>query len=180
MLRYVKRKSKGIVLFTVLIFFQLITLLGLYLLQTSFLSKKLNITYWQYYSLFNLANERLQCIESSNLDELDACRIPVMTQVDLLSKTFDWWQNHACAEQINNISYYYVIESLHNTGCIKLPNNLWEPIKHLRITLMVHSKNKVFREILQSVVIKLDNAMHDCADDYYSDVYLGRQSLRRI
>ena len=178
MMLYVKPKFHGVVFFTVLIFFQLITVIGLYLLQTNFISKKMNDAYWQHYDLFRIANERLRFIESTDLFELEACHMDVMTQVNLLSKSFNWWQDHACAENIAEISYYYVIESLNNTSCIKLNNHSLEPITYFRITLLAYSKNKVFREILQSVVIKLDNVMRDCVDG--NDVYLGRQSLRRL
>lgn len=178
MSRYVRKKYQGVVFFTVLVFFQLITILGLYILQSNFLTKKLNSTYWQHYVLLSIANERLQFIESMELTEFDACQIELTSQFDLLSKTLDWWENHGCKGRIEEKSYYYVIELLNDMGCIKW-NNLGKPIKHFRITLLVNSKNKVIREILQSVVIKLDNAMHDCVDDYYQ-VYLGRQSLRRF
>lgn len=177
MLLYVKQKYHGVVFFTVLIFFQLITAIGLYLLQANFISKKVNTAYWQHYDLFLVARERLQFIESTHLTELNACHMGVMTEVELLSKSFNWWQDHACTGKIDGISYYYVIESLNNTSCIKLYNSL-EPIQYFRVTLLIYSKNKVFREILQSVVIKLDNAMRDCVDGNH--VYLGRQSFRRL
>lgn len=178
MSQYVKQKYQGLVLFSVLIFFQLITILGLYVLQSSLLSKKMSMAYWQHYVLFLIANERLRLIESSHLEEFDSCRIDVMTRVDLSSKSMKWWQDHSCTEKIDEISYYHVIEPLNTTACTML-DNVAVPIKYFRITLLAYNKNKVFREILQSVVIKLDNVMRDCVNDY-SDVYLGRQSLRRL
>lgn len=178
MFHYVKQTYHGAVFFTVLIFFQLITVVGLYLLQTNFISNKANIAYFQHYDLLLIAKERLRFIESTQLSELAACHIDVMTKVELLSKSFDWWKDHSCAGKIAETSYFYVIEPLNNTSCIKLNDNLLEPIKYFRVTLLAYSKNNVFREILQSVVIKLDNAMRDCVDG--NDVYLGRQSLRRL
>lgn len=178
MFHYVKQKYHGAVFFTVLMFFQLITVLALYILQTNFISKKINMAYWQHYDLFLIARERLRFIEAMDLSELDACYIDVMTKVELLSKSFNWWKDHACAGKTADTSYYYVIESLNRSNCIKLNDNLVEPIQYFRVTLLAYSRNKVFREILQSVVIKLDNAMRDCVDG--NDVYLGRQSLRRL
>ncbi len=178
MSHYVKQKYQGVVFFSVLIFFQLITILGLYLLQASFLSKKMSMGYWERYHLFHSANARLRMIESANRVDDEFCYIGVMTRVDLLSKPLTWWYAYACTVKIDEISYYHVIEPLNSNACIKL-DNVAVPIKYFRITLLVYSKNKVFREILQSVVVKLDNTKRDCSDDY-SDISLGRQSLRRL
>lgn len=174
MSQYIKKKYYGVVFLSVLIFFQLITLLSFYLLQANFISKKMNTAYWQHDILYRFAKGHLQYIESNHLSE--DCYIDVMTQFDLLAKPFNWWLDRACAEKIDEISYYYVIEVLNNTACIKL-NSV--PINYFRITLVAYSKNKVFREILQSVVIKLDNAIRECANDDVN-VDLGRQSLRRL
>ncbi len=164
MLRYVKQQ--GVVLITVLLFFQLITMIGLYLLQTTFLSQKTNNTYWQHYALFLAANNQLRIIESSDL--IESCHIKPITRVDLLTRPFNWWETHACIGKMDDVTYYYVVEPLNVNSCIS----------HDRITLLAYSKNKVFREILQSVIVKLDNAKRDCAED--SDVNLGRQSWRRL
>lgn len=169
---YVKQKNQGVVLVTVLVFFQLIVMLGLYMLQTSFLSKKMSMVYWQHYHLFEVADERLQIMELNNLTE--SCHIGVMNRMELLAKSFNWWQDHACIGKKGDIDYYYVIELLSRDKCMKL-----QPIKYLRITLLAYSKNKVYKEMLQSVVIKLDNVKRDCAEDY-ADVHLGRQSWRRL
>jgi Tfp pilus assembly protein PilX len=180
MLLYANRSQQGMVLVIVLIFFQIITILGLYLAQTSLLSQKMNLTYWRHYLLFLAADKHLRLIEASDLFERQSCRIEIITRHELLSKSDNWWQFHSCTEKKDNVTYYYVIESFNSKFCARVSDNKQSrPIRYFRVTLVAHSKNKVLREILQSVVIKLDNAKPDCTDDH-DEVMLGRQSWQRL
>lgn len=176
-----KKNDLGIVLISVLLFLQLWTMLGLYLLQASLFSQKISQTYRQHYSLLSLTNNILQGIELHTIPDDAMCMIRQTTRHDLVFKSFDWWQTYACKQGLDKIDYYYVIEPLSVNVCMKSHDDVESliPVKYFRITLLAYSNNKVFREFLQSTVIKLDNTHRDCADGYV-DVRLGRQSWRRL
>ena len=178
MLQY-KPKTNGIVLIATLIFMQLILILGLYVLQLSAASVKLNTAYWLHSALFTKATERLKVIENSNLFE-ETCQIETMTNSELISKDLNWWRINACILEVQAGVYYHVIETLNSNYCINLADSdVFLPIIYLRITLIAYRKNKLYKEMLQSIVVRLDNTKRDCVIAQ-NQIQLGRQSLRRL
>ncbi len=177
MLRY--ENNKGIVLVTLLLFMQILTFLGLFLLQSSLLGQKIAHGTFKQQSIFEVAESVLQTIETKMIQNDPNCLIAVINSKDLSTKPLDWWQINACSGQFSNYFYYYVVESLGQDACAEIKNSKNQIADYFRVTLNVIEENFDTREMLQSTVIKMHNADSLCATHLHS-VMIGRQAWCQI
>jgi Tfp pilus assembly protein PilX len=184
MLLYEKNKQLGFTLIVALIFLQIITILGLYAVESAIQAEKMSRLNEQKKVIFFNAEQVLHSIETKLLKEIPSCLIPITPSSELISKTLEWWQSSArCVGIFQLFEYYYVVEKLGSPICVNIDpfnlgftrNNMGE---YFRITLLVLDKKNESREMLQSTIITLDNALQSCDSDHH--VILGRQMWREL
>ncbi len=183
MLPYVKnntiRYQFGMALITVLIFLQLLAMLSLYALEASWLEMKMSRNTWQYHEASIAAENALNKVEDKLMQQTSNCLITVTSSNELLSRPLTWWQSIACTGQFNLLRYYYVIEDLEEDSCADVRQDK-EVAHYYRVTLLsVSKKISDQRILLQSTVIKQDNAKEACAEDHHT-VSIGRQMWREL
>lgn len=178
MLHYGLNRIQGMVLLIVLIFLQISFMLGLYLMQDSFISQKLSQFIWKKTNMLITAEYVLQQIEQDILRRNTGCHIHVLNSHELMNKPLEWWQSKACPGIYNGYPYYYIFEKLIEDPCADIGQNIpYQTALYFRITLLLIDLQNNVREILQSTIIKPDNANQQCKGRYYSKLP-GRQSWR--
>ena len=179
MLRYVKYKyQSGIILITVLIFFQLFAILSLYALNVSLLAKKTSRRQWQHYELMNAAESLLKEAEARLLIRASACLISEIKPEELIDRPLEWWKSVSCAGNFRAFQYYYVVEFLGEETCADI-ESLKTTADYFRITLLVTSVPLDRKIILQSTVVTSDPDPHQC-NGIHREVDIGRQSWREL
>lgn len=170
--RYISHSvNKGFILLIVLFLLQMMTIMALYLLNAGLLTYQSSQQYWQRYQFFTKAENILHQVIQ---DDEDHCLFDRVLTDNLRSQSIEWWRNNTCCSD----DYCYVIELITANVCM-IDHDDYIPIKYLRYTVFSFNQQKHYRELLQSVVIKLDNANQRCVE-VSSDIYLGQQSWRRL
>src|ERR1700722_20385475 len=123
--------QKGYILFIVLIFLQIFSLLGLFGLNSSLLVLKANSEVWERDKLFLHAQSILHVLEERALIHGPSCLVPLMPANLIAKKSLAWWQQHAC----HGMNYYYVTEPLGINPCAIVAENS-NGTQYYRITLM--------------------------------------------
>jgi len=168
--------ERGFALVTVLIFLQIISLIGLFLMQNAISLKKMTQGLLHQTELLMSAESELSQIDLTR----SACDIPVMTASELQAKPLNWWQTMACAKTSNSLEYYYVIEHIGDDPCASIDASQKNfSVHYFRITLFVHHPTDDAKEWLQTTVIKQDNASHECQAPIHS-VIGGKQMWREL
>lgn len=176
MLRYVK----GFVLLIVLLFLQIFSLIGLYILEAGWIENKLSQNVLQKLELSNQLLYQLRLIEQEMQDHIPECKIMTTSAQELLKQPLSWWQNVACTGNMQSISYYYVIESLGEDFCAYVGHPSKGIIAdYYRLSFYGYSEVKGEKMLLQSTFIIAHQANHLC-DQQYHQVRLGRQSLSQL
>lgn len=177
-------KQTGLVLIAALIFLQVIAILGIYAVESALQAEKMSRLDWQQNTIFAISEQILRLVENHAQQDISNCLIPMMPQDDLLSKTLDWWQlpSH-CAGNFQLFQYYYVMEKLGGDPCADIVH-FDLPLKrslamYYRISLFILDKKHEAKEILQSTLITLDNAVLSCEGNHHP-VFLGRQMWREL
>ena len=146
MLHCANRKTKGFVLIIVLVFMQIFAMLSLSILENHTLATKMSRAFHDKHLLFETAEKFLQSIENAISISYPYCEISVTEMSVLLMQSLDWWRESGCEEQGEKLKIYYVYEILQE--------NI------LRITIQVIDLQNNAKEILQSTLVKIDNATH--------------------
>lgn len=183
MLRCEKNNNQsGFALIIVLIFLQIIALLGIYSVESVIQAEKMSRLNAKQVLTFIQAEQILSLIEKNFLKTIPSCIIPQTPPSVLMSEPFNWWQSQErCAGIFQLFQYYYVIEKLDVDACIKM--TFLDPDRHdigkyYRITLLTIDKKNEAREMLQSTIITLDNTLQRCDSD--EDIFIGRQMWREL
>jgi Tfp pilus assembly protein PilX len=177
-------KESGLALMTVLIFLQIIAILGLFAVESAIETQKMARLDWEQTNIFLIVEQELHQIETQLIKSIPPCIIPVTTQSDLLNKPLSWWQSStACQGELQTFSYFYVIEKLGIDPCADLHSSeksISQPkaVAYMRINLLVLDKKKESKEVLQSTVVTLDNAVSATCQGLRHPVFLGRQMWR--
>lgn len=174
MLHYVKYKTSGFALVTVLLFMQILALLGLYSLEHVLLAEKMTQAYYQKNHTFNLAESAL------NLAEFRApCgEIPLIDSHELAARPLSFWQTVSCGGIFPGLQYYYVTEFLGADSCADIEYQNATAL-YFRVTLMAVLIKQNARVILQSIIVKPDDAKKDCRGIHHT-VKAGRQAWRTL
>lgn len=172
-------KNNGYVLLIVLIFLQLITLLGLFGLETCAIELKMNGQIYERLQLSQLAKQALSLLEDTV--EYSSCIIPQTDWID--RRSGEWWLQYACSDNLSGFRYYYVIEKLGNDPCglIGNVNNQSVSANYYRTTLRaLPTDKKAPALMLQSVVAKPNDDVHNICLYATHHVKEGRQTLREL
>lgn len=173
--------SQGFILFAVLTFLQLFSLLGLLALMQAANAIKTIQHLWQG-DLLVLESEQYLSQLELRFSYSSPCLIPVTPAVSLAHKPLAWWQQNACQDKVNHIAYYAVIESLGKDPCavIQKSDNQLITADFYRITLL--AKPDVLRGskvVLQSVIARPVVEVSPCQTGLHL-ITLGRQRWRDI
>ncbi len=185
MLRYVKYKSQqGLALITVLIFLQVLAVLGLYALEMSLLEEKMSRHSWQRQFALVAAEEALHRAEAEVDHGLPACQIPVTPTNELVTWSLAQWQSSiSCAGNFSTLQYYYVIEFLGKDNCADIKQSGYATKKitadYFRITLLITTLAHDAEVMLQSTIVKPSDVSQTCHGTEHV-VSVGRQSWRDL
>lgn len=160
MWHYVNKSQSGWILLIVLLFLQIISLLGFYIVQTSLFAHKVSGSQWRKQELFMHAEQLLYDL-AENFSVY--CIVPQISSNELLMKPLSWWQStNTCAGSLEHNDYYYIVEFLGEDVCASEMEDQTNVAHYFRITLLMLDKKNDIRERLQITSIKLDNASYAC------------------
>lgn len=174
------RRKSGIALITVLVFLQILAVLGLYAMQMALYETKQAQFVYRKHVAHQKAEEALHHAEYNLMNGLVACFIPVASTSELLSHSMEWWRSISCAGNFLSFQYYYVTEFLGTDECgftEMLPNKV--TADYYRITVLgVAGDVKV---MLQSALVLPSRAglVKDCYKTGHK-VKIGRQMWREL
>jgi hypothetical protein len=174
--------QRGILFATVLLFIEIISILGFYSLQNTVLKLKMSNALWHEYSLIEAAKLQLTVAEKLLQQQTPPCLVTVMPAADLRHKTLSWWKSSSCIGNFQLFQYYYVVEWIGNDNCayIEHENSPNAIANYYRISLLItpttHLAEKI---ILQSSVVKISMATGVCKEGYHV-VKIGRQARRQL
>ena len=175
--------SKGFVLFTVLIFLQLFSLISLQGITAISMNIKSCRDLWQRNRHRQEINHLLHRLEFHLLSEKErvACLISTTLPEELAQKPISWWQQFSCSGIFLEKRYYYVVEALGKDSCaaIKYDTNHIVIAEYYRITLLFlqgQANDQV--ALFQSTVAKAGDEIASCYPSHA--VKPGRQMLREI
>ncbi|MEO8402079.1 MAG: hypothetical protein ABI597_09855 [Gammaproteobacteria bacterium] len=179
MLRYANKNSHtGFILITVLIFLQVLSLLGWYAVENVLLEIKTSRNFIKQSRLLNHAELFLEQIEQEVLVQLPSCQISPMNPEATMNQTITWWQSVSCAGNFQRFQYYYIVESLGADPCAYLAHNR-SSADYYRITLFFTSESIQSKVFLQSTIVLPIQLSQQCNEKRH-EVQLGRQSWREI
>lgn len=170
-------KQTGIILLTVLVFLQILSMLGIYALQSGFLQQTTSHQRWRKQLQLQNAEQRLKQIETKNIEN---CVIPYTNRSLISMQPLDWWRSRVgCTEQTVDYLYYYFFEALGESPCAYIDEpQINKSVYYFRVTLLLISEiNSDDKQILQSTIIKMDNALRKCEGKLHR-VIPGRQMWR--
>lgn len=167
-------QQKGYVLLAILVFMQIYALLGLYGLESTMTTLKMNSRLLQRKQDAQLAKLALNDIANKNFN--DKCFISAGNIMQ--KKSLEWWQQWGCNGNLAGFEYYYVIEALGNDPCALIDQNQLISADYYRITLVSFSKN-YSKLILQSIEVKPSNTQNLCMGEMHM-VIEGRQHWREL
>lgn len=174
--------QRGMALLIVLLFLQIMTMLGLYSLSSSLLSEKMNSENWQKESTILVMDELLRTIAIQLQNEIPPCVMMKSNSLNLLTKSMDWWQSSiTCKGCFHQEQYYYVIEQLGEDPCAQFAGKDMRQlaVHYFRIWLLTMVKKTNMKIILQSTVTRLFNRIAPCGRASYV-VSIGQQTWREI
>ncbi len=174
MQRYVICKlQKGLILLPALMLMQILILLSGHIVTSLLVQSKLNIQEWQYDQLFRWSLIVLRQAEESALQHQVRCTQPITLLSNLAQRDLTWWQTGACKVPFAKAEFYYVIEDLGQDECAEI--DAVHIAHYMRVTLLAWQPVGKEKIVLQTTLIKADNAANQCVG-YSHAVKAGRQS----
>jgi hypothetical protein len=146
---------KGMVLFFTLLFIHILALLGLLFLQETKLALKTAASTRASFASNMQAPAILAILEQTILRE---CVIPLQTDGLIVNKDAAWWTQFGCQGMIEQVFYEVVYERLGDMDCA--PDN--NAGVYWRVNVNLSAENYIQREILQTTLLKIDNAEAMC------------------
>jgi len=175
-----RHREQGLVLIIVLIFLQILFLLGWSALTMNTLEIKMNRRIWQHFIMQNLAEQALMNAQRQIDEHLQDCMIAVTD--DLAKKPVDWWQAFpSCTDNFQTFAYYYLIEPLGEDPCAYVDDKGQEvSVDYFRLNLLGLSQTHAISVRLQSTFIKPHvGATLGCHEAMHR-VTIGRQMWRPL
>lgn len=153
-------KQLGYILIAVLLFLQIISAIGIFLLSSAGRELKIIQVQRQYNQNQVISDNILKMIESQVLLGMTACQIQKIDSVRLANLSNNWWKNHACNGEWQGRRYYYVVEVLGQYPCIHIHTG---PMiaEYLRISLRLVSEQI---KMIQSTLVKPVTSQEICQD----------------
>lgn len=172
--------TKGFILFVVLIFLQLFSLLSLWGMMDIAQVAKKNYHQWQGDHYLLIAYHLMsQLAQTTNIP---LCMIPLSSIIHLEKQSHTWWKQHACRNIFNDVPYFYVVESLGQDECSVAKNASNQPVvvTYYRLTLLIMPiRFKHSKIMLQSTITNLTDQISTCQKEKHW-VKLGIQMCRQI
>jgi Tfp pilus assembly protein PilX len=178
-------KQAGLSLLTALIFLQIIAILGMYAIESAIQAEKMSRLAWRQTQVLLAGEQALRSVEQMLLYAIPDCLLTITPQNELLAKSISWWQSPArCMGRILLFDYYFVVEKLSSVVCSNLDHSGSDETKmnkadFYRITLLIIDKKNESREMLQSTLVSLDNAIQNCVVLQHP-VFSGQQTWREL
>lgn len=175
------QKNQGIALIVVLIFLQVLTILGLGAMQMTLFETKQAQMLWKKHVIENLADRALMEVEHDLSLAIPACQIQATAASELASHPISWWQNlPACSSNLETVHYFYVVEFLGVDPCAVIQTTPSKVIaNYYRISLLAISGNSKFLFQTSYVTPNYDSGSVMCLGVAHQ-VRMGRQMWRRI
>lgn len=171
-------KSRGFVLFIVLLFLQLFSMMCLYSLTSVTAMLHTVRDNWDEALHKNTIMRMLNKIESLIPME-SRCILQEPSEGELFEKPLEWWQQHACADVLDGFLYYYVLEVLGSNACAiveKYDNNQVLTAKYYRITLL--SAVDLYHLVQSTFVVGVGQSEICLSTEH--QVKVGRQMQREL
>jgi Tfp pilus assembly protein PilX len=169
----------GFILFFVLIFLQLISILSLIALKNSRLEIKMSHDSRIRYQTFYSAEKAILQAENHFLQQKQPCLIPETTTDELLSRPMSFWQSDVtCTGNFSTFQYYYVLETLGEDPCGYLENTE-KTVDLFRLTLLGSNPNQAIVRLQTIIAVEHDGPASSCQKKIYH-VTRGRQSWREL
>lgn len=178
----IKSNNQGFVLFSMLLFLQIFSMLELHSYTALVLMQKLNEKGVQYTQMYSYANYLLPSLQSQILSSDHLCLVPPMTVKELMRKRLLWWQQFGCDGNFDNFKYYYVIEALGVDSCALISNadGLDLVADYYRLSLLLVSQvNNQAKILFQTTFVKKCGRTEQCADISHR-VLEGQQMWREL
>jgi hypothetical protein len=176
-----KNISQGIVLFVMLIFLKIFSLISLYQLSRIASLIQFNTAYLAHLQNEILAKKSLDEAENYLLQQMPACLLKAPVNEEWRRLPYQWWQQHGCHGENNRRSYYFIVEALGEDTCalIREDHSFFPMIAYYyRLTLYFPEAGQQ-KIILQSTVAKSRMSTLPCeASPHYFVV--GQQTKREI
>lgn len=169
------KSQTGFIIFYVLLFLQICSLLNLQMLSTSTQQLKMAHTHWQAHQTFQEAKFILSQLSVTTTP----CQIQRTHAFLLQTARPQWWHQYACQYHYQQTTYYYVIEHLGPNPCASVQNTLLVA-DYYRITLYWRpDKMPQARFLLQSTVVEPTSPKQTCNQTVHT-LTAGQQTLRII
>lgn len=166
----------GYILFIILIFLQIFSLLSLNGLTNSIMSFKTNYFVWEKIKNLRAAKEVIQQFaEFTTIPP--TCFIPQLSSNELAGKSLRWWHKNGC----RLANYYYVIEQLGVNSCALIDeNNESKASIFYRFSFLTLNSELVFdKRTLQGVIAFPFTTSDSCTEKTYL-IKRGVQMIREI
>lgn len=177
------KSNHGFVLFAVLIFLQIFSLLSVYAIKSLVIDNRQQMDQLQHLRLLAQGELVLRHLETQVEKDVDQCQGDSASDTALMRYPETWWREHACQGQGAGIRYYYRVERLEADACayLKISDNSQSlAVQYYRITLlMVLSQRKPARLYLQSTVAVQGDMSGVCEQQRHA-VNPGRQMWREF
>lgn len=168
------KKSCGFILFPVLIFMQIFSLINLQSYFTILFSAKNANEEWHQAKINLQAHILLRKLPiHSDLP----CNISKQNPKTLSKYPMSWWQKQGCSGNVEEVRYYYVVEDLGKDDCATVDKS--HIANYYRVSLLILSPLKYARLLLQATYI-IPATIHLACNNIVREVNQGLQTLRVI
>lgn len=174
------RRHSGFVLLIVLVFMQLIAVLGLCALRAARIEYKINADDWQFKQYELTVKSILSLIEHSFYPGQADCLLSFTDHLG--AKPLAWWKTMTCTGNFSGNQYYYFHEFLGNDQCAIIKFQDKEVVAaYYRFTLLFLPKSNFdVKYLLQSTIAVPDvTDVSKCLGNVHL-VIAGQQGLRRL
>lgn len=175
-----KKKQNGFVLFTVLIYMQIISQVIIHGLLSLALLTRETKTEWQRIENIVYAKRILLNLENK-IGHQKTCHYAIFSDALQAMQSESWWKRYGCSGNFTGISYYYVTEQLKEVDCVmtRPSSSTLHKVRYYRITLfMPFIKSYQGRILLQSVVAIPYQTISNCSSIYA--ITVGHQAWREL
>ncbi len=168
------KSSLGFILFPVLIFMQIFSLISLeYYFSILFSAKNAGIEWYQDKTGLQ-ANIIFKKLSINN--DLP-CYINKQNSKALSKQPIAWWQKQGCGGNFDEVRYYYVIEELGKDDCAAVDES--HIANYFRVSLLVLSSLKYAKLLLQATYV-IPVEMYLPCNNLPRKVNKGLQTMRTI
>lgn len=172
------KEEQGFVLIIMILFLQIMALMGLYVLNSSILETKISNQLARRNSLIIQSEKNFLTVEADVMKKQPACVVPVVTSQQMKIQLVDGVSS--CHLSDNNYDFYYMIEALGMDTCAYI-DNVDQHADYYRISLLGVDKQSEGAIFLQSTLIKPGSSIKgmnsDCQEGMRR-VRIGRQMWR--